>query len=223
MSLLYACALTGSTSVFGIQVFSVPCLRLTIHSRTDPNWSNPNPIDPNRIEPGWLTCTLFTAFGGPFTSKLIQIGWLFTSELIWAKLIWTEVIRVQLIWTEPGWLTCALFTAFGWPNRTDPNRVDRLNCSFIAREAPEPTRRRWRPAPRRAWAPPRQNPGSPSPGPGHIRLQKGRWVFESLYRAQWISKVPCALFWNLHSLPFLPIAPLECKFQNKTCTEPFTH
>ena len=34
------------------------------------------------------------------------------------------------------------------------------------------------------------------------------------------SKVLCALFWNLHSLHFLPLTPLECKFQNKTSTEP---
>ena len=34
-------------------------------------------------------------------------------------------------------------------------------------------------------------------------------------------KVQCALFLNLHSLPFLPLSPLECKFKNKTGTEPF--
>ena len=36
------------------------------------------------------------------------------------------------------------------------------------------------------------------------------------------SKVLHALFWNLHSLPFLPVSPLECKFQNKTGTESLT-
>ena len=37
------------------------------------------------------------------------------------------------------------------------------------------------------------------------------------------SKVLCALFSNLHSLPFLPLSlPLKCKFQNKTRTEPST-
>ena len=47
-------------------------------------------------------------------------------------------------------------------------------------------------------------------------LYKGLTVFLE-------SKVLCALFWNLHSLPVLPLSPLECKFQNKTCTEPLTH
>ena len=34
-------------------------------------------------------------------------------------------------------------------------------------------------------------------------------------------KVPCALFWNFNSLPFLPISHLECKVQNNTRTEYF--
>ena len=34
-----------------------------------------------------------------------------------------------------------------------------------------------------------------------------------------MSNVLCAMFWNLHSLPFLPISPLWCKFQNKSHTE----
>ena len=32
-----------------------------------------------------------------------------------------------------------------------------------------------------------------------------------------------ALFWYLHSFPFLPLIPLECKFQNKTCTQDLWH
>ena len=36
------------------------------------------------------------------------------------------------------------------------------------------------------------------------------------------SKVLCALSWNLHSLPFLPLSPQWWKFQIKTGTEPFT-
>ena len=36
------------------------------------------------------------------------------------------------------------------------------------------------------------------------------------------SKVLCALFFNLHSLPFLLLSPLWWKFQNKTRTEPLT-
>ena len=36
------------------------------------------------------------------------------------------------------------------------------------------------------------------------------------------SKVWCALFKNLHSLPFLPLSPLRWKFQNKTGTERLT-
>ena len=38
-----------------------------------------------------------------------------------------------------------------------------------------------------------------------------------------MSKVLCALFWNLHSLPFFPLSLLEGKFQNKTCTQPLTN
>ena len=36
------------------------------------------------------------------------------------------------------------------------------------------------------------------------------------------SKVLCALFRNLHSLPFLPLFPVKGKLQNKACTEPLT-
>ena len=36
------------------------------------------------------------------------------------------------------------------------------------------------------------------------------------------SKVLCALFRNLHTLPFLPLSPLEGKFQSKTRMEPLT-
>ena len=37
-----------------------------------------------------------------------------------------------------------------------------------------------------------------------------------------VFKVLCALFCILHSLPFLPLSPLLCKFQNQTATEPLT-
>ena len=36
------------------------------------------------------------------------------------------------------------------------------------------------------------------------------------------SKVPWPLFSNLRSLPFKPLSPLWCQFQNKTGTEPLT-
>ena len=36
------------------------------------------------------------------------------------------------------------------------------------------------------------------------------------------SKVLCAIFGNLHSLPFLPLFPLWCNFKNKIGTEPLT-
>ena len=37
-----------------------------------------------------------------------------------------------------------------------------------------------------------------------------------------VSKVLCAIFGNLHSLPYLPLSPLWCNFKNKIGTEPLT-
>ena len=49
----------------------------------------------------------------------------------------------------------------------------------------------------------------------------GRYRFWQTYRAQGLmvflgSKVVCAFFWNLQSLPHLPLSPLESKFQHGT-------
>ena len=58
--------------------------------------------------------------------------------------------------------------------------------------------------------------------------------FSKHYQSHWIrhgytggqekmmSKVVCAIFGNLHSLPFIPLSPLWCNFQSKTGTEPLT-
>ena len=57
------------------------------------------------------------------------------------------------------------------------------------------------------------------------RSQKGlntRILLSTGLKVFLVSKVVWALLWNLRSLPFLPLSPMECKFQNKTRTEPLT-
>ena len=51
-----------------------------------------------------------------------------------------------------------------------------------------------------------------------------RKKFEVKYRGLVIYDVKVSVcFFNLHSLPFLPLFSLECKFSNKTGTEPINN